>query len=142
MKINYNNGVYTLPLFTVTADGLTATGNTIQLQYVSGTPIVPTDEEYNEAQALITEYQTDGKLLLDSIESDELKIKLVNAVNTMQRYHIPNREGIVHESLIAVLMHDMRQKAAKSKQLSMALIKLEEALLWMTESNRIDGLVE
>lgn len=53
--------------------------------------------------------------------------------STMPDDEVPAREGTLHEHLLAVMIHDLKLKnqLVPSRESSLAITKLEEALHWM-----------
>lgn len=51
---------------------------------------------------------------------------------------IPRVDGVLHESLLSMMIHDLKIKngMVPSRESSIAITKLEEALFWMEERQR------
>lgn len=52
---------------------------------------------------------------------------------------VVRQEGVIHENLLAMMIHDLQIKnqLVPSRETSLAITKLQEALLWLEERQRI-----
>lgn len=78
----------------------------------------------------------DGKGI---VETGELKvIQFVRGDKEDNGEVIPRVEGVLHETLLSMMIHDLKYKntLVPSRETSLAITKLEEALMWMEERQR------
>lgn len=53
--------------------------------------------------------------------------------------NVERRNGIVHETLLAAVIHDLKFKneLVPSRESSIAITKLEEGLMWLTQRSKV-----
>lgn len=57
----------------------------------------------------------------------------------LKEEHVEKREGILHETLLSMMIEDLQYKnnLVPSRESSLAIGKLQEALFWMEERQRV-----
>jgi len=118
---------YYLPMYKIKEGGLTEQLDAIQeIRFIRGNGSSQyTYGEYLEAKKLLDGMQSHGLAIPEDVYQE-----LNNVIMTYERS--PGKSGILHETLLAMMIHDLKlkNKEVPSREGSMVITKLEEALMW------------
>lgn len=86
----------------------------------------------------LQDFNGDNYKVIDSLDIENQTITFVRGDKTDNGTIIPRVDGILHEQLLAMMINDLQYKSklVPSRETSIAITKLQEALMWLEERQR------